>query len=289
MGIRKMLAGFLILAISTLLFSYEEPVKTLKEKQIKNEIRNKNKEAKIRIVRAYRYEIKDGKPTETILEKNEKEYDMEGRLAVMRKFTGKEIEKEWHYKYDQDSNMTEEVIRSGRLKILEKTNYKYDSQGRIISAETRDGSNKIIALYEYSYSEDKRIIKAKKYDGSKIILNTVEYLYPKNYDQDDCIETDVYDDGNNLIMKTVFSYDAKGNLSEKTSFGKDGKIKDTLFYSYDENNNLIKIKKESSSKALLGYEFRSYDKDGLLTEMKIVSGEEELTSLIKIEYKKEGK
>jgi len=289
MEIRKLLAGFLILACSTFLFSYEEPVKTLKEKQAKSEIRNKNKVAKIQIVRAYRYEIKDGKPTETVLEKNEKEYDAEGRLAVMRKFSGKEIEKEWHYKYDDNSNMTEEVIRSGKLRIIEKTNYKYDSQGRIISAETRDESNKIIAFYEYSYSDDKRTIRAKKYDGNKIILNTVEYLYPKNYDQDECFETDVYDDGNNIVLKTVFKFDAKGNLIEKSSFGKDGKARDTLYYSYDDSNNLVKIKKESGLKTLLGYEYRSYDKDGLQTETKIVSGEDEITSLIKFEYIREGK
>lgn len=284
MAVKKVLVVFLIVFFPKILLSFEEPIKTLQEKQEKSLLRSTYKRLKVKIAKAKRYEVVDGVPTENVLERIEKEFDLEGRLVVFRKFTGLVIEKESHYKYDQNSNLIKEVIRSGDGKIVEETNYKYDSEGRIISAESRDGKGKLTAIYEYSYSKDKKFINAKKFDGEKILLNTIEYIYPRDFDKDKCYEMNILDDGNNLVSKLVFNYDAKGNLAEKINYGKENKEKDRLYYSYDENNNITQIKRISSNKSVIGYENRGYNNNGLNTEIKILSGENQITSLIRIEY-----
>ncbi len=284
MTVKKILLFLLILLFSTLLISFEEPVKTLKEKQQKLNVRTIYKKSKIKIARAKRYEVVDGASTENVLERIEKEFDTEGRIVVLRKFNGNIIEKESHYKYDKNSNLVKEVVRSGEGKILEETDYKYDSEGRVISAESKDGNGKLTDIYEYYYGKDRKIIRAKMYNGEKILLNTVEYFYPADYDKDECYEMNIFDDAGNLVSRVVYTYDARGNLVEKINYRKGNVEKDRLYYSYDENNNLTRIKKVTGTNIVSGYEKRAYNKEGLNTEIKILSGENVITSFIKIEY-----
>ena len=207
----------------------------------------------------YSVTSKFGSYYRTLATKTVNAYDASGLLLEEAVYTAKDkLTEKTSYTYDTERNLTEKNTCDAEGNSVEKFAYTY-SEGKLKEIDCYKTGNfysKTIFKTENGktdkseYNEEGALVKKTflVYQGSQLIEENVyssngQLDYKKTYAYNDKNKIDsivkTNPDGE-IVEKTVFRYDAKGNLSEETYYEGDAVSKRVIF-KCTEDGNIAKV------------------------------------------------
>ncbi|MBD1373936.1 DNRLRE domain-containing protein [Hazenella sp. IB182357] len=198
-----------------------------------------------------------------------KKYDNINRMTEMIRSDNDKMV----WKYDSNSNMTEQTVSVAGIPYTFKLNYDvlnqnnkvtdpqgkvtrfdYDEYGNLHTSVMGNGSG---TSFEYNEKDQVRFMSNGKDDGS--VIGSFEYTYDKNGKRTRVVMNDpekgerivdyTYDTQGKLISETdyvngttlIYSYDVLGNRMSKKVTKKDGELVSDIGYRYNEKNQLVSV------------------------------------------------
>lgn len=189
------------------------------------------------------------------------------------------------FKNDGVGNPIEILDYDYKMKDIEhKTLLQYDKIGNLIKQSIYDDSDSLSEKSIYEYNDKKNEIKSNSYKYDFLF-----FKYSYQYDnKNHVIEKTVYENGKDIVRKTLYEYDYAGNKTKETIYTlndeEDLAVDNRKLFKYDKANNLIeeihisdgkeykttyeynengKLSKEISSEREILY---SYDKNNKVTK-----------------------
>ena len=168
--------------------------------------------------------------------------------------------------YNEEGQIIESASRDDANTLLSKNVYEYDERGNLTKhdLETPDGNSFMTRLNAYD-SNDRLIERQECVAG--ICDDKTTYTYNNN----NKVAEEIRYDKDKITKKTVYTYDAHGNLTEKNVYAADNTLQQRVVSSFDKNNNEVKVSffdKDGNNTKTETYEY-TYDKKKNWTKKKI--------------------
>lgn len=273
-----------LFAFSLIISAHEEPSKTMFEKMQKEKNMKRISNSKIKKATTWKYEVIDGKITDTKSIAIVQEYNKAGALTAIEAYKNDSPELRVEYSLDDKSNILTDTDFSPEGKILEKNVYKYDDEGRLMSGIWFDENNMQQEGFVIEKSSDKKTIFFIKYKSGDSIDYKLEYKYGDDYDRSDYLEANKYDRDKNILMHVEKKYNQYGLAVEKSIFGSDMGLMYSFFYEYDNNGNVVKMSKKLADGTIEWQDEYINDKSGNCLEINSFDAAGLLQSNIKYVY-----
>ncbi len=219
-------------------------------------------------------------------------YDINGRkIESINKDGNSMIRKSWSY--DSNNNCIEHstIIDGKRVSSIA---YLYDLNHNCTQENTTNvpmygGSyvSRIFYVYDNAgnkiekYNEVngiKSLEKKWKYDDNHNMIEELYYFQNKlenkrsfKFDTENRLAEDIWFDGKGNytgVGRTTYTYDSKGNLTEKKNIDSAGKITSANNYSYNGDNRIISVTMDAIT--FVSSEHYKYNEKGLLSELTMV-------------------
>ena len=203
------------------------------------------------MIESYRHNEKGELETKTIYKYNDNELITEKLLTNEKSET---IGKETH-SYDYKMREIERIHFN-----TTKTRYKYDANDYLIEEIKYDPVNKILEKHKYVYNKygikTEGSLESFNPDGN--IKNKTIYLYDA---AGNLIEANSYDSAVDFLSKTTQKYDDKSNCLEIAWYRKDGSIDSKESFGYDDFGNQNEIKSYGSNRNMTSHFLTKYEFD----------------------------
>jgi hypothetical protein len=190
--------------------------------------------------------------------------------------------------YDKNKKLQELITKKykwtntgGVYESETKTAYKYNAQSRLLEVAKYDKSGKLRSTDRYLYDNKGRKIKELTETSRESDNHYSKYVYDQ---QNNVIESGIYDFGNKPQIKRVFKYSTNNLLIERTYAITNYKTLKTLF-SYNSKKQLVKVQEFINDKEYYLNELTLDQKGNVVASMFYLPGRKPLIKHIhQIEY-----
>ncbi|MBW6515876.1 MAG: hypothetical protein K0B81_04565 [Candidatus Cloacimonetes bacterium] len=174
-------------------------------------------------------------PNGVVVTRRVLEYDDQtGKLDNTIWYKGEQVlRSKYHYSYDQDGNLVEELWLTPFDEIQTRTVYNYDNGD---------------------------LIEEIKYDRNDNLISTAIYLYRNGF-LNEYIERDRRDD---IVNRHLYSYNSDGDLIEESWLNESGEVTVSRVYSYVDG--LMQSKTEYRYEEFYHRAVYEYDSNGLIVQ-----------------------
>lgn len=268
------------------LYAHEEPAKTIKEKEKKEQDRKEILENKIASFTVWKHKILNNEHNTA-----EKEkfliltYDMKGNISEMQVYKSNDtLDYKVVFGYDQKNNMITDTDYNPDGTIAENIEYKYDGVGRVLEqfnyemdgkidskfTYVTDNKSKTVTLNKYKPTDSIEYQIIYKYEGSIVEGNNVEIIKQKPngelimrvenvFDENNHrLQKKIFDENNQLMYYFKYTYFGNGDkFSTITKYSPDNQIKSKTIYTLNEIGFTHTIKTVDESGNVLS--FSSYE------------------------------
>ena len=170
---------------------------------------------------------------------------------VLLKIDNRFSKKLTHYLYDSKGNLLEEICSSLEGKILNRYIYEYDRNNHLISKKYNDciiqsfeydDKGRILKysserdLYSYFYENDKLKEKIRELNNSEGVKKEI-FIEKFNFEGN--VSETINIENEKVVSKTIYKYDSRGNLIEKSQLDFKNVVVFKKEFIYDLNNYLI--------------------------------------------------
>lgn len=144
------------------------------------------------------------------------------------------------FKNDSVGNPIEILDYDYKMKDIEhKTLLEYDKMGNLIKQSVYDDIDSLSETNSYEYNDKKLEMKMTSYKYDFLL-----FKYSYQYDNKNrVIEKTTYENGREIVRKTLYEYDYNGNKTKETIYSlndeEDLSIDSRKLFKYDKANNLI--------------------------------------------------
>ena len=163
------------------------------------------------------------------------EYDEQGNITLDITYGENDREEERvENSYDENGRLTEEVFYDEQGDVTERKSYEYDEKGKMQQEYKHylDGSRDVIS---YVYNGQDQLMKKIHKDEDDVVEKT-EYF---KYEGDRPAMTEMFDENNELIYKSIKKYDENGNLVEEAVDDRETFEQYALRHTYDQDGKRI--------------------------------------------------
>lgn len=188
--------------------------------------------------------------------------------------------------YDENGNVLEDHKFDDFGQMTGKSVFGYDEHGKLISDQTYGETGELEEKLTFERDENGRVVREYVHylDGTK---DTITYEYDENwhligktlrdedgviereekarYDGDRLISEEIFEEGE-LVKKSEFKYDTKGNVIEAKTLNEDEEA--TLVNEFDDHGNRIQYLKYDAGDNLVEKHQMKYDNDNRLVEIR---------------------
>ena len=215
-------------------------------------------------------------------------FNGKGQIIRLEEYRGKDTDIA-QYAYNDEGALIEETLTyTNALQGEKKQIIKYNKRGWETSEEHEYADSTKNKVYEFIYKYDSKdsIVEMKKMDLRTYRSLITEY----SYDEWGYIKEETYsDDNGEIITRSVYKNDAKGNHLEITweNNSRTGHSLVNEILKYDEHNNCIEYTYDNKEKGLKGKVTNKYkyDAKGNWTkETRVKDGKTEAISTRTLEY-----
>jgi hypothetical protein len=207
----------------------------------------------------------DGYTEKTILT-----YSLNGRLAVLEKYSKRVLRARYSLIYDEKGRLVEEKSHSKIVNFSGDAGYTdqtlrltYDDQNRCIEAIRYDVDKKEIDHIKIAYKNGGNRFEITQKSGYLTnFVPEMTYVYDEKGNE---IERLSYSHGGSLDFRLVFSYYNDDQLEKFQRFNENNKVITDEEFSYNEHNDVLKIINKAFNANETTFEY-TYDKNGQWTE-----------------------
>ncbi len=146
-------------------------------------------------------------------------YDPNGFMTETVFFTkGGKVDQQYKYQYDQNG-MRVSTVRYNGDGMADKTyKYEYNKFGNKIKASRYSMAGKLEKYYLYRYDANGNLIEELWYDADGKLEYTIDYTYNGGNKKTKAVS---FNANGEQVGKSVYKYDAKGNIIEEDRFKDD--------------------------------------------------------------------
>jgi len=283
-----------ILAVSLLLgstsFAHEEPPKTLKEKQEKEEKRLAIRAAKISASTLWKIPVSDGVADSASAEKYLTTlYNSDGRPVKMMVFKENGI-LDYHVElvYDQLGNIFTDTDLGSDGIISQHIEYFYDAQGRVRSQNNYGREKMPDSNFKFEINDEVNELLFTKRSFDNRVEYYILYKYEKSVDYGNNTEIIKMSPTEELITRVENEYAPSGKRTIKRVFDENNKLMYYFCYEYDEQQRLSEILKKSPEDETLTITSYTYNDKGMefIVELTDSAGILKLRNFHTYEYRK---
>ncbi len=252
------------------LFAHEEPSKTLKEKEDKEEKRMFILKNKINSVTVWKNKLESGVPDiQSRTKYYTMFYDEKGNLSSIYVFTPTGLlEYRTEYTYDNDNNMISDTDYDIDGNIIEKSEFKYDSEGRVTEQFNYDSTGALDSRFTYTIDNENHQIIFIKYKPLDNIEYKIIYKYSGSVDSGNNIEIIKQKPGGELIMRVQNVFDSNNFRLKKIIYDENNRIMYYFQYEYyKDTKNFSSITKKSEQNKILMKSVYDYNENGLINNV----------------------
>jgi hypothetical protein len=273
---RGILFFTLIVFTNSLGFAHEEPSKTLKEKNEKNQKKKQITGSKIKTITVWKYVFENELETTAKNKSLVMGYDRTGNLSFIEAYKNDSLSEKAEYTYNANGDMLSDFDLSSEGKIVEKNFFSYDNEGRVISGISKNDNDSITGSFKIQPAKDKQSIEFVKYFPDNKIEYKLIYKYKDDFDKSDYTEACKYDSTGKLLLKVEKTYNPKGWQEKKIIYDSSNKISYFFLYGYDKKGNNNMITKKLADDNIEWEDQYIFDNNGNCTEMKSYDKEKKL-------------
>ena len=181
-----------------------------------------------------------------------------GFTTVAVEYTESGLWTEYNYKkYNPDGSIVEHtqeiIIWDEKGNSLERRDYKLgifsrkwvytnDNRGNVIETKRFNASDSLLSVFAYRFDEKDNNIEVRRYNGTDSLISKTL----NKFDNNNLIESVIYDTFNTLNIKTLYKYDNSGNRIEKADFDANENLIEKITYQYNEKGFISEINSEKS-------------------------------------------
>lgn len=166
-------------------------------------------------------------------------YDKNGNLKGQNIYLGSNaVQYKDVYEYDSQNRKVSEIRYNFNDEMLYKTEFRYDDAGNLGVKETTNSKGEPEYLEKFTYDKSGNLLSRSAYEKGGAVTTEDVYEYDAKNNR---TAWSVYQN-KNLIMKTKYRYNDKGELTDLISSDNNNKIFDnsSYTYEYDKNGNWTK-------------------------------------------------
>lgn len=252
------------------LFAHEEPSKTLKEKEDKEEKRIFILKNKINSVTVWKNKLENGVPdVQSRTKYYTMFYDEKGNLSSIYVFNQTGLsEYRTEYTYDDDNNMISDTDYDIDGNIIEKSEFKYDSEGRVTEQFNYDSIGALDSRFTYTIDNDNKQIILIKYKPLDNIEYKIIYKYTGSVDRGNNIEIIKQKSDGELIMRVQNVFDSNDFRLKKIIYDENDRIMYYFQYGYyKDTKSFSSITKKSEQNKILMKSIYDYNENGLINNI----------------------
>ncbi|HOY30594.1 MAG TPA: hypothetical protein PKW80_01825 [Bacteroidales bacterium] len=167
--------------------------------------------------------------------------------------------------YDENGNMVKRVQKDVDGEVEETETFLFEN-GRMLCSEMYDEENQLRSRRNYEYNEQGKLVKFTYFTPEPGTGYVTEHYYNEKGLREKTLK---YNSGNQLIEKTLFSYDEQDNVTEIIE--EDPLTLKKTCLTYDDKNNAVKHEEYNRDDELLISIERTYHDDGKMFEALVYS------------------
>jgi YD repeat-containing protein len=176
------------------------------------------------------------------------------------------------YRYDDEKNKIEalEQVIDDKNNIVTR-NYVsiFDSQGNQIEAGCSDDSGaKVKAFYRYEFDDKGKVRVIETYNEDGFLYHKVVCSYDAGGQLE---EKSFYGSNGTMYERMIFTYGADGRTEEKLTYKDDGLLDRRIIYHYDNKENLTEVAGYNANPSLLGRTSHAFHYDDVGNWIKKIS------------------
>ena len=270
------------------LYAHEEPAKTIKEKEKKEQDRKEILENKIASFTVWKHKILNNQHDTVLKEKFLiLSYDMKGNISKMQVFNSNDtLDYKVVFKYDQSNNMITETDYNPDEIIVENIEYKYDEFGRILEQFNYEEDGKLDSKFTYVTDNNSKTLTLNKYKPIDSIEYQIIYKYEGSIDKGNNVEIIKQKPNGELIMRVENVFDENNHRLQKKIFDENNQLMYYFEYTYFENGDkLSTITKYSPDNQIESKTIYTLNEIGFTDTVKIVDESGNILSFSSYEYK----
>ena len=281
---KTLVLTFILISINFLIYSHEEPSKTLNEKKEKQERQKQIIQAKIKTSTAWKYVFANEKETEVKNKVFVMGYDNKGNMSYIEAYKNDSLQERDEISYNEKGDMISQIDFSADMKIMEKDFFYFDNDGRVFSGGTKNSNDSIMETFKIVHGKNHLDLQFEKYKSSGQKVYWFTYKYDQDFDKSDFVEAIRYDSLGKVVMKAEKKYNEKGKQIEKIIFDGDLKVSYSFIYEYDTKGNNTAITKKQANGTIVWKDYYGYDNYGNCKEIKSYDINTTLTSHIQYSF-----
>ncbi len=283
----KPILTFALLLFSFSLFAHEEPPKTPWEVSKAEQKRLRIKEAGIREMIRWKWELKDGVPTGIKHKNLVYAYDRNGNLINLKLYEKDSLLQEVRYVFNDKNQMIVDSDFDSNGNLTEMIVYAYGSEGYVRAGQKFDAQGKLIEKVAFTLSEGGTALSEVIDDPDGKNLRSYHFKFNPNAREADYYYAAQYDQGNEVLHVEKIT-DANHILLEKKGTYADQTKNFSHYYKGGTPNTVAEeittVLKQSG--AISKIELRKFNKEFFETEIKVLDGNKNLTAGYEYSFEK---
>ncbi len=270
------------------LYAHEEPAKTIKEKEKKEQDRKEILENKIASFTVWKHKILNNEHDTA-----EKEkfliltYDMKGNISEMQVYKSNDtLDYKVVFEYDQNNNMITDTDYNPDESIAENIEYKYDEFGRVLEQFNYEENGKLDSKFNYVTDNNSKTVTLNKYKPIDSIEYQIIYKYEGSTDKGNNVEIIKQKPNGVLIMRAENVFDENNQRLQKKIFDENNQLMYYFEYTYFENGDKFStITKYSPDNQVKSKTIYTLNEIGFTDTVEIVDESGNVLSFSSYEYK----
>lgn len=216
------------------LFAHEEPAKTLKEKEKKEQDRKEILLNKIASFTVWKHEMQDS--TQESVLKNKfltVIYDNQGNISEMQVYQKNDtLDYKVVFGYDENNNMITDTDYNADGTIAENIEYTYDAFGCVVQQLNDEAEGKLDSKFTYLTNHSNKTVTLTKYLINDSIEYQIVYTYEGGVDKGNNVEIVKQKPNGELIMRVENLFDANNQRLQKKIYDQDNQLMYYFAYTY---------------------------------------------------------
>ncbi|MBN2683580.1 MAG: hypothetical protein JXR58_13880 [Bacteroidales bacterium] len=270
------------------LYAHEEPAKTIKEKEKKEQDRKEIQENKIVSFTVWKHNISDNKQDTVLKEKFLiVSYNTKGNISEMQIYKSNDtLDYKVVFGYDGNNNMITDTDYNPDGTIAENIEYKYDGFGRVLEQFNFTEDGKLDSKFTYVTDNNSKTVTLNKYKPTDSVEYQIIYKYAGSIDNGNDVEIIKQKPNGELIMRVENVFDENNHRLQKKIFDENNQLMYYFEYTYFGNGDKFStITKYSPDNQIKSKTIYTLNEIGFTDTVKIVDESGNVLSFSNYEYK----
>lgn len=285
--IRKTLLAAASLMLCFGLFAHEEPAKTLKEKEKKEQERKEILLNKIASYTVWKHETQDS--TQESVMKNKfltVIYDNQGNISEMQVYQKNDTpDYRVVFGYDENNNMISDTDYNADGTIAENIEYTYDAKGCVVQQLNYEAEGKMDSRFTYTTDRINNTVTLTKYINNDSIEYQIIYTYEGSIDKGNNVEIVKQKPDGELIMRVENLFDANNQRLQKKIFDQKNQLMFYFAYTYfGGGDKFASITKYAPDDQLISKTIYTLNEMGFTQSVKTVDESDKVLSISTYTY-----